>query len=121
MLVGVAVTDTSPQRAAAIANAVGQVFPRLVTELERPTVSRAQPPVAIRVVQPAPVPSIPSSTSLPVALALGLLGGLALGIGAALARNAVDTSVTSPEHLRDLTGAPNLGFIAFDRRPRSGR
>jgi len=114
VLVGVAVTDTSPQRAAAIANAVGLVFSGLVTEIERPTAPGAQPPVAIRVVQPAPVPSIPSSTSLPVALVLGLLGGLALGIGAALARNAVDTSVTSPEHLRDLTGAPNLGFIAFD-------
>jgi len=114
VLVDVAVTDTSPQRAADIANAVGQVFSGLVTELERPTTPGVQPPVAVRVVQPAPVPAIPSSTSLPVALALGLIAGLGLGIAGALARSALDTSVKSPDHLRDATGAPNLGFIAFD-------
>jgi capsular exopolysaccharide synthesis family protein len=114
VLVDVAVTDTSPQRAADIANSVGLMFSKLVTELERPTAPGAQPPVAVRVVQPAAVPLTQSSTSLPFSLALGLLSGLALGIGGALVRNALDTSVKSPDHLREASGAPNLGFIAFD-------
>ena len=121
VLVDVAVTDVSPQRAADIADAVGTTFTGLIAELERSPAVGVPPPVAVRVVKPAAVPLRPSSTSLPVSLALGLLGGVALGVALALARNATDTSVTSPEHLREVTGSPNLGFVAFDpqtpRRP----
>ena len=114
VLVDVAVTDTSPERAAAIANAVGRTFSALVNDLERPTTPGTQPPVAVRIVNPAQVPPEPSSMTLPVALALGLFLGFGAGIAAAFARNAVDTSVTSADQLRDITDAPNLGFISFD-------
>jgi len=70
--------------------------------------------VAVRVVQPAPVPTAPSSTGLPVTLTLGLLAGLAVGVGGALARNALDTSVKALEQLREAANAPNLGTIAYD-------
>jgi capsular exopolysaccharide synthesis family protein len=49
-------------------------------------------------------------------LALGLLAGLAVGGGVALARNAFDTSIKSPEQLREVAGSPNLGVIAFDAK-----
>lgn len=114
VLIDVAVTDPAPAQAAAIANAVGRAMTNLVAELERPSTPGAVPAVAIRVVQDAAVPTAPSSTSLPVALALGVLAGLGLGIAAALARNALDTSVTSPEQLRAAVDAPNLGTIAYD-------
>ena len=114
VLVDVAVTDRSPQRAADIANAVGQVFGALVNELERPITPGAQPPVAVRVVEAAAVPQEPSSAGLPLLLGLGLLAGLLLGVTGALGRSATDTSVTSPDHLRELADAPNLGFVAFD-------
>jgi non-specific protein-tyrosine kinase len=56
-----------------------------------------------------------------MALALGFVAGLAVGVAMALTRNALDTSVKSPEALRDASGAPNLGTIAHDaqvpRRP----
>ena len=68
----------------------------------------------MRVVQPAAVPPIAVVDRPPVTLALGLLAGLALGVGGALARNALDTSVKSPEQLREIAEAPNLGIIAFD-------
>ena len=45
---------------------------------------------------------------------LGLLAGLAVGVGGALARNALDVSVKSPEQLKEAAGAPNLGTIAYD-------
>jgi succinoglycan biosynthesis transport protein ExoP len=114
VLIDVAVVDADPQRAAELANTVGEVFTALVDELERPVEPAAPQAVAVRVVQPAAPPSTPSSTGLPVTLALGLLAGLAVGVGAALARNALDTSVKSPEILRDAAGAPNLGTIAHD-------
>ncbi len=68
----------------------------------------------MRVVQPAAVPTTPSSTGLPITLALGLLAGLAVGVGGALARNALDISVKSPDQLREIADAPNLGNIAYD-------
>jgi succinoglycan biosynthesis transport protein ExoP len=114
VLIRVAVTHVSPQHAADVANAVGSVFPRLVDQLERPASPAAIAPVSVRVMKQASVPVRASSVSLPVTLAIGLLGGLALGIGAALARNALDRSVTSTEHLRQATDAPSLGTVAYD-------
>lgn len=114
VLIDVAVTGRSPEQVAAMANTVGDVFTGLVDELERPATRGAVPPVAVRVVQPATVPTAPSSTGLPVTLALGLLAGLAVGVGGALARNALDTSLKSLEQLRGAANAPNLGAIAYD-------
>jgi capsular exopolysaccharide synthesis family protein len=114
VLIDITVTDRSPEQAARIANAVGQSLTRLVNELERPVSAAALPPVAVRMVQPAAPPIEPSSTSLPVLLALGLVAGLAIGGGTALVRNALDTSIKAPEQLRHVTRAPNLGVIAFD-------
>ena len=121
VLIDVAVVDSSPQRAADLANTVGEVFTGLVDELERPVKPDAPQAVAVRVVQPATPPIGPSSTGLSVTLALGLLAGLAVGVGGALARNALDVSVKSLDQLREVAGAPNLGTIAHDpevpRRP----
>jgi capsular exopolysaccharide synthesis family protein len=114
VLIDVAVEDRSPERAAAIANALGRVFTDLVAELERPTVVGAQPPVAVRVVQPASPPVLSSSMPLPLMLALGLLAGLVAGVGGAVARHALDTSIKSPDQLRGIAEAPNLGTITFD-------
>ena len=114
VLIDVAVTDSSPERAAKVANSVGDVFTGLVDELERPTTADGVPPVVVRVVQSAAVPAAPSSTGLAVPLALGLFVGLALGVGVALARNALDTSVKSPQRLREVAQAPILGMIAYD-------
>jgi len=114
VLIDVAVVDESAERAAELANSVGEVFTRLVDELERPVEPGAPQAVAVRVVQPATVPILPSSTGLPITLPLGLLAGLAVGVGVALARNALDVSVKSPDQLRDASGAPILGTIAHD-------
>ncbi|MFN2537569.1 MAG: polysaccharide biosynthesis tyrosine autokinase [Mycobacteriales bacterium] len=47
-------------------------------------------------------------------LALGLLVGLAVGIGGAVARETLDTSVKGPEQAAELAGAPVIGAITFD-------
>lgn len=114
VLLDVTVSDTSAQRATDIVNAVGEVFPELVGELERSTTPGAQPAVAVRVVQPALVPIRPSSTGLLTTLAGGLVIGLACGAAGAMARNSLDVRVKSSDQLRDITGTPNLGSIVFD-------
>jgi capsular exopolysaccharide synthesis family protein len=51
-------------------------------------------------------------------LALGLLGGLMIGAGAALARHLLDTTVTSADQLTALAEAPNLTTIGYARAVR---
>lgn len=114
VLIDISVEDISAESAAVVANAVGDVFSSLVDELERPVGPGVPQVVAVRVVQPAAKPSAPSSAGLPLTLILGLLAGAAVGVVAALTRNAVDTSIKSLDQLREASGAPNLGTIAHD-------
>ncbi len=124
-----AVTDTSPERAAAIANAVAQQFVALVQQLEQP-IGPAPAPVAVG--QPAPAsteigvqiirqatPSpIPVSPNIPFGVALGGALGLLLGVAAAFLRHARDTSIRDPERLHALTSAALLAEIPADRDAR---
>lgn len=115
VLIYVQVTDSSPDRAAAVANAVGSVFTGVVDDIERPLQANGVQAVAVRVVQPAIPPDTPSSIGLPVTLAASLLIGLVLGVAAGLLRSGFDTSVRSPDDLARATGgAPALGVIAYD-------
>ncbi len=113
VLIDVSVAGVSPEGVTAVANSVGRVFTDLVAELERPAAPDALAPVLVRVVEPAEVPTAPSSTGLPASLLLGLLFGLAAGAGLALVRNATDSTMKSLELLHAVTGAPNLGTIAY--------
>lgn len=114
VLLEVTATNTSPTRAADLVNAVGQVFPAMIDDLERRTSRTGQAPVAVRVVEPAEPPAEPSSPGLVVFLALGLVLGAGVGVGAALVRRALDVSVRTPEDLQASSGAPGLGVIGVD-------
>lgn len=77
VLMTVAVTDRSGQRAADIANSYALNFNDYVQRLETSRVT-GTPTIAISIVNKAEVPKSPSSVGLPTALAVGLAGGLAL-------------------------------------------
>ncbi|GAB2728029.1 polysaccharide biosynthesis tyrosine autokinase [Streptomyces bullii] len=119
VLIRLSVTDTQPRRAARISNAVADRFAEVVRGLERPDDVHASP-VRLSVTQPASVPSEPSSPRPAVNLAIGLMAGLLLGAGAAVARESVDRSVRSLQALTDLLaglgGPPVLGSIPQDAR-----
>jgi capsular exopolysaccharide synthesis family protein len=112
------VTDENPTRAADIANALSKEFVGLVDSLERrpgaPTTPVEVPlpgQIAVQVVQaavPSPQPVAPRPA---VAVLLGALSGLLLGLVGAFLRNAVDNTVRSRETLRDLTGLPVLAVL----------
>jgi len=114
VLIRVDVVDESPDRAAEIADTVGDAFSELVARIEPPAVGLGRPEVAVQLVQPAVVPSLPSSLGLKVILALGLLVGIVAGVAAALLRDALDTRVKSVDQLRSITRSPNLGSIVKD-------
>lgn len=111
VLISLSATDSSPQTAAEIANSVASGLSQTVTELERPQPGSASAPLVVRAVQQAPVPSEPSSISLKRLLALSVLAGLVVGVGAALLRNSLDNTLATGEELAGQLDAPNLGEI----------
>lgn len=117
VLVRISVTDTEPIRAARISNAVAERFAEMVSGLERPAGSKTSP-VKLSVTQPATTPGAPISPRPLVNLAFGLLCGIVLGIGCAVLRESLDTSVRTRQALADLVpgadGPPVLGSIVHD-------
>jgi capsular exopolysaccharide synthesis family protein len=117
VLLTATVTDPSPARAQFLANSLGVQFGLLVADLERPANGKA-PSVTARVVQRAQLSASPVSPKPVRNIGLGAALGLLVGLGAAFARNALDTSVKSVEQLERATGVPNLGTIAYDPKVR---
>lgn len=118
VLLTATVTDTSPQRAQLIASAVGTQFVQLISVLERPP-GHKHATVQITVVARATAPGAPVSPkpvrNVGVALALGLLIGIAL----AAARRSLDTTIKSTDQLAALTGRrPVVGAVPFDSAAR---
>ena len=68
----------------------------------------------LSVVEPASLPSSPYSPRPTVNLALGLLVGLAIGVGTAVLLETLDTRVKNVADLPAIAGAPLLGALATD-------
>jgi capsular exopolysaccharide synthesis family protein len=113
VLLNITATDKSPRQAQRIAAAVAEVVTTRIPDLETPSGS-SDAPVKVTVIKNASLPGGPSSPRPKVNLALGLLVGLALGIGAAVLRETLDTTVKGKDDLQRLTGSTPLGVIAED-------
>lgn len=112
-LINITVTDPSPALAAAKANAIGQQFRDFVGTLETPP-SGGDSTVKVSVVRDAAAPEAPSSPKLKLNVPLGLLVGLALGVGLAVLREVLDTRVRSAQDVARVTDTSIVGTIAFD-------
>ncbi|MER5178816.1 polysaccharide biosynthesis tyrosine autokinase [Streptomyces sp. NPDC002896] len=135
VLINITVQDTSPWRAARIANAVALRFSTVVEELETPKQGTTpaptpspggQPaeagpesapvsPVSLGITQQATAPTAPVSPRPLLNLAAGILGGLLLGAGLVALRETLDTTLKTGEALSELTAMPVLGSIPFDK------
>jgi capsular exopolysaccharide synthesis family protein len=99
-------TDSSPERAQRVANAVGDVFSKQISEVS-PNANAITATVWERAVVPdAPVTPNPVRNGL-LALALGLI----IGVGLAFLLEYVDDSWNSPEEMERVSGAPTFGII----------
>jgi tyrosine-protein kinase len=111
-IITVTVTDSDPQRAAAIAGAIGDSFSTVVAQIERPRGGpNATPAVTASVVDPATVDTDPVSPRVLANLVIGFVVGLVVGLGAALLRGALDTTVRSTAELTESTGATSFGSL----------
>jgi capsular exopolysaccharide synthesis family protein len=113
VLIDITVRDTEAKRAAQIANAVAAESSRQIVGLES---SPGQPsPVEIGVTRIAAAPSAPVSPRPSLDAAAGLLLGLLLGVGLAVLREVLDTTVRDNQGLAEASGLPVLGVVPFDR------
>jgi capsular exopolysaccharide synthesis family protein len=115
VLIDVTVENESPERARDIADAVGEEFPRFVSTLESPPAPEGSG-VDISVTRRAELPTSPESPTKGLYLALGVLLGLMLGVGAAVLRELIDTRIRDDEAVEAIAGAPVLGRIPHDSR-----
>jgi len=112
-LITVTVTDHDPVMAADIANAIAASLATAVPQLEPESADGTSPVRLTRVSDAQPALS-PSSPNVPLNLALGVLVGLALGIGVAVLRTVLDNKVRNPRDAEQITAAPSIGAIAYD-------
>jgi succinoglycan biosynthesis transport protein ExoP len=117
VLIDITVTDSSPEQAASIANAIAAQFPEVARSIE-PERSDASSSVAVTVIQEAEVPESPVSPQPSLNLALGILGGFAVGIILIALREALDTRIRNERDVSAQTDHSVLGRIPIDRQSR---
>jgi receptor protein-tyrosine kinase len=114
VLLDVTVTDSSPEQALKVADALAPEFTALVGELEAGQAGGVSP-VRVAVTDRPQLPSSPSWPRVPLAIALAALLGLFLGAVVAAIRERLDHSVRDAEDAADLLGAPVLGVIPREK------
>jgi capsular exopolysaccharide synthesis family protein len=112
VLLNVTVTDPSPQRAHLIAAAIGTIFPPIAKRIEAGGANAS--PIKVSVVKPATFSNAAVSPQITRDVVLALLLGLLLGVGAAVVRESLDTTVKDANQVQEDLGLPTLGAIAFD-------
>lgn len=108
------VTRADPVEAANIANAVTASFREQASILTEPSTGESSP-VVVTILTPAEVPNAPVVPNTRLNLILGLVLGLVLGLAVAILIEVLDTRIRGENHVRQLTPAPILGGIAFDK------
>ena len=114
VLIRIHALDADPERAAQIANTTSEVFKDVVANQLESVREGAPARVQVETVQLAEVPLAPISPQVPLSLAIGLFGGLILGVGISIVRSILDTRVRSKEDIASVTDLPVIGTIGKD-------
>jgi capsular exopolysaccharide synthesis family protein len=113
VILQVSVVDPSPRQAQRLTRAVSEQMISLVNELETPP-GKKRAPIKATVVDPANLPANAVSPQPLRNLGLAVILGLLLGVGLAVLREVLDTTVKSPDDASGAAGAPVMGSISFD-------
>ncbi|GGO65605.1 polysaccharide biosynthesis tyrosine autokinase [Nonomuraea cavernae] len=111
------VSDADPNRAAALANALGAKFAKLIDQIERPTPT-SRPTVKVTVVDQAEVPQKPVSPVPLLNLLIAVLVALVASISALILRERLDTTIKTSDVLQRTSESSTLGIIGYERDAR---
>lgn len=109
----VTVTDPDPRTAQLLSQSVAEELTSFVDELETPP-GRANAPIKLSVVDAAPLPTSPVSPQPVRNLGLAAVLGLLLGLGLAVLREMLDTSIKNATDIESATPAPLMAGFNFD-------
>ena len=115
VLIRITARDDDPDQASAIANAVGSQTASRIEQLETPAGRRnSASPIRVSVAQPARTPSSPSSPKVVRNIFIAIVGGLLLGLIAAVLKEMFDRRLRDPAQIRDQFDLPVLTEVDFD-------
>jgi len=109
VIIQVSVTDTDPDRAAAIANEIVDLLP---------THDPSSGSFDYEVTEHAVTPDEPSSPNVPVTFLAGLALGLVLAVAAAVVADRIFRTVTDPEEMGEVSDTAVLGVLPRPADPR---
>lgn len=118
VLLNITVRNPDPKAAADIANEIARQLPSFVVQIETPT-GDVRAPVKLSVTDTADVPAAPVSPRKPLNLALGLLIGLAAGLGLSVLRDQLNTAVRGVGDVERIVGAIPMGVVPYDSNTRA--
>lgn len=110
VIMQISVTDPSPARAAAIANAIGSQLHDAVAAVG-PKLASGRAVVTVQFIQTALPPTVRSAPNTKQNTMIGLLAGLLLSCGLVIAASRLADRVSEPGALAEVTDAPLLGAI----------
>jgi capsular exopolysaccharide synthesis family protein len=113
VILEISATDADPERAADLAQAYAEELSLLVDELETPK-GKQDAVIKATLVDDGHIAEDPVSPQPLRNLALAGVLGLLLGVGLAVARELLDTSVKGADDVAGITDAPVLGTIFVD-------
>ena len=119
-LVDIRVTDGSADRAQAIADATAGQFTKYLAAIEASSAG-APPLIKASVVGGSQPPTSPTSPRPGLNLAIGLVAGIAVGVGGAVLRHSLDTTIRTSEDLGRRLSLTILGAVPAPDRHRSDR
>lgn len=112
VLLNVVGTSTDPALAAEIANTAAEALGRQIVRLE--TTESGAKPVRAQLIKPADEPTAPVTPRTQLNMALGGLLGLMVGVGVAVLRHTLDTTVKTSDDVEAASGSTSLGTVLFD-------
>lgn len=112
VLVTATVLDESPERSLAIARGIGMAFPKMVDELDNG--GRSTAVVVIHIVSGPTLLPGRAAPDLRIYLLVGIAASLVIGVGYAIFRELLDTSIGTSNQASEAAGVPILGSLPLD-------
>lgn len=112
-LIAVSVRDADPKAAQLIAQTEAEQLAKYIGEVETGS-AKGTPPVTATVTDNASYNGRPVLPRSSLNLAIAMLLGLLLGVGVALVRDLLDTTITTTSDVSDVTESPILAHISLD-------